>query len=454
MINRKLKNIASMVKGYINKEKYQNLQINGVSIDTRTINKGQLFIPIIGENTDGHKYIETASKKGATASFWDEKIPLPKIDIPLILVKDTTKALQDLSKEYNSQVGSKVVGITGSNGKTSTKDIIYSILKSKYKTHKTSGNFNNEYGLPLTILSMQEDTEIEVLEMGMSGLGDIKLLCEIAPPDIAVITNSTDVHINDLGSVENILKAKMEIAEGVKKEGILVYLGDSPPLKKAVENLHRNINKISFGENPINNYTTEFCFSTNKGINLKVNEKEYFLPMLGRHNIYNAAAAVAVAENLGFNAEEIENSIQHIDSTGLRNELIKGDDFHILNDAYKSNPSSLRFALETLYDLKGYSQKIIVLGDMFGTGDNEVENHITIGEEIDPNKVDMVFTLGELGEYFAKGAQKNFGKDKIHSYKDLDDLAQNLKPNIMKDSIILIKGSRILEMERLLDKIL
>jgi len=454
MISRKLKNIASMVNGYMDNEKYSNVEINGVSIDTRTIEKGQLFIPIIGENTDGHKYIETAVQKSAGASLWDEKIPLPKTDIPLILVKDTTIALQDLAKEYNRQVGAKVVGITGSNGKTSTKDIIYSILKSKYKTHRTSGNFNNEYGLPLTILSMLEDTEIGVLEMGMAGLGEIKLLCQIAPPDIAVITNSTDVHINDLGSVENILKAKMEIAEGVKEEGLLVYLGDSPPLKKAVEDLDRNIVKISFGEDSNNNYATEFQSSTNKGINFKINKEEYFLPMLGRHNIYNGAASVAVAEHIGFNAKEIKNSIQHIDSSGLRNELIKGEYFHILNDAYKSNPTSLRFALETLYDLKGYRQKIVVLGDMFGTGDKEVENHINIGKEIDPNQVDMIFTLGELGEYFAKGAEKNFNKDKLHSFRDFDDLIEALKPNIIKDSLILIKGSRILEMEKILDKIL
>ncbi|MFO7888285.1 MAG: cyanophycin synthetase, partial [Eubacteriales bacterium] len=150
---------------------------------------------------------------------------------------------------------------------------------------------------------------------------------------------------------------------------------------------------------------------------------------------------------------EIQEAILEVNATGLRNELIKGENFHILNDAYKSNPISLRFALQTLYDLEGYNQKIIVLGDMFGTGDNEVENHITIGEEIDPNQVDMVFTLGKLGEYFAKGAEKNFSKDKIHSFKDLDRLVDDLRLNIKRNSIILLKGSRILKMERIIDKI-
>ncbi len=454
MIKRKLLDIAKMINGQGLQDKYKDIEINGVSIDTRTIKKNQLFIPIIGETTDGHKYIDTAVDKGAAAVLWDKKTPLPKVDVPLILVEDTTKALQALAKEYNRQLGVKVVGVTGSNGKTSTKDIIHSILNSKYKTHKTSGNFNNEYGLPLTILSMDEDTEMAVLEMGMDGLGDIRLLCQIAPPDIAVITNSTDVHINDLGSVENILKAKMEIAEGVKEEGLLVYFGDSPPLKKAVENLGRNIKKVSFGEGKNNKYLAKFISSTNTGINFKINGKKYFLPMLGRFNIYNGAAAVAVAEYLGFSTEEINKSIQNIDSTGLRNELIKGEHFHLLNDAYKSNPTSLRFALGTLYDLKGYKQKIVVLGDMFGTGKNEVENHLKIGEEIDSNQVDMLFTLGELAKNFAKGAEKNFSKNKIHSFMDLDDLTQALKPNIKKDSVVLIKGSRILKMERILDKIL
>lgn len=443
-----------MVDGKLTKDDYIDLEIKGISIDTRTIEKGQLFIPIVGENTDGHKYIQAAVDKGAGASLWNEDVPLPEIDFPFILVKDTTKALQDLASNYNKQVGAKVIGITGSNGKTSTKDIIASILETKFNTHKTSGNYNNEYGLPLTLLSMNEDTEMAVLEMGMSALGDIKLLCEIGLPDIGVITNSTDVHINDLGSVENILKAKMEIAQGVKDEGIIVHLGDSPPLKKAVEELDRNIEKISFGENTSNDYVTEYLGSDNEGIKFKVKDNELYLPMLGRHNIYNGAAAFTVAEHLGFSTNEIREAILNVDSTGLRNELVKGENFHVLNDAYKSNPTSLRFALETLYDLEGYKQKIVVLGDMFGTGEDEVENHLQIGKEIDPNQVDLIFTLGELGENFAKGAEKNFSKDRIYTYRKLKELGKSLKPLIKKDALILIKGSRILEMERILDIII
>jgi UDP-N-acetylmuramoyl-tripeptide--D-alanyl-D-alanine ligase len=454
MIKRKLSKIEKMVDGKLTKDDYIDLEIKGISIDTRTIEKGQLFIPIVGENTDGHKYIQAAVDKGAGASLWNEDVPLPEIDFPFILVKDTTKALQDLASNYNKQVGAKVIGITGSNGKTSTKDIIASILETKFNTHKTSGNYNNEYGLPLTLLSMNEDTEMAVLEMGMSALGDIKLLCEIAPPDIGVITNSTDVHINDLGSVENILKAKMEIAQGVKDEGIIVHLGDSPPLKKAVEELDRNIEKISFGENTSNDYVTEYLGSDNEGIKFKVKDNELYLPMLGRHNIYNGAAAFTVAEHLGFSTNEIREAILNVDSTGLRNELVKGENFHVLNDAYKSNPTSLRFALETLYDLEGYKQKIVVLGDMFGTGEDEVENHLQIGKEIDPNQVDLIFTLGELGENFAKGAEKNFSKDRIYTYRKLKELGKSLKPLIKKDALILIKGSRILEMERILDIIM
>jgi len=454
MIKRKLSKIEKMVDGKLTKDDYIDLEIKGISIDTRTIEKGQLFIPIVGENTDGHKYIQAAVDKGAGASLWNEDVPLPEIDFPFILVKDTTKALQDLASNYNKQVGAKVIGITGSNGKTSTKDIIASILETKFNTHKTSGNYNNEYGLPLTLLSMNEDTEMAVLEMGMSALGDIKLLCEIGLPDIGVITNSTDVHINDLGSVENILKAKMEIAQGVKDEGIIVHLGDSPPLKKAVEELDRNIEKISFGENTSNDYVTEYLGSDNEGIKFKVKDNELYLPMLGRHNIYNGAAAFTVAEHLGFSTNEIREAILNVDSTGLRNELVKGENFHVLNDAYKSNPTSLRFALETLYDLEGYKQKIVVLGDMFGTGEDEVENHLQIGKEIDPNQVDLIFTLGELGENFAKGAEKNFSKDRIYTYRNLKELGKSLKPLIKKDALILIKGSRILEMERILDIIM
>ncbi|HBH11815.1 MAG TPA: UDP-N-acetylmuramoyl-tripeptide--D-alanyl-D-alanine ligase [Clostridiales bacterium] len=457
MIRRNLKEIQQMVHGKGLVENLWDEVIIGVSIDTRKILPEQLFIPIKGETFDGHDFIDDAIRNGAKATLWNEGKPMPNIDIPFIVVSDTLLALQNLAREYVNQLQVKIIGITGSNGKTSTKDILYDILKMKYRTHKTSGNYNNELGVPLTVLSMDEETEIAVIEMGMSGLGEISLLCTIAKPDIAIITNSTDVHINDLGSVENILRAKMEIAEGLKESGLLIHYGDSELLKKAVEGLERKIIKQSFGEMEDNRYVVKLISTGDDGVYFRVMEEEsnvYHLPMLGKHQMYNGTAAIAVARYLQISANEIQRAMFELSVTGMRNEIVHADGFDILNDTYKSNPTSMRAALETLYSLNHYTQKILILGDMYGTGDNEIQNHLRIGEEIDPFQVDYIFTLGFLGEYFAKGAAINFNQDKIITCRSKEELFNGLKQVIQKESIILVKGSRIVKLEEVVEKLL
>lgn len=457
MIRRNLMEIQKMVQGKGLAENLQNEVINGVSTDTREIQADQLFIPIKGETFDGHDFIDDAIKNGAKATLWNEEKPMPKIDIPIILVSDTLLALQSLAREYVNQLQVKIIGVTGSNGKTSTKDILHGILKTKYRTHKTLGNFNNQLGVPLTLLAMDEETEVAVIEMGMSGLGDIALLCSIAKPDIAIITNATDVHINDLGSVENILRAKLEIAEGLKEGGLLVHFGDSEHLKKGAEGINRRIIKQSFGENEANHFIARLISSGDDGVYFRIAGNEnniYHLPMLGRHQMLNGTAAIAVARYLQISPNDIQKAMFELSMTGMRNEIVHADGFDILNDSYKSNPTSVRAALETLYSLKNYKQKIVVLGDMFGTGDNEIENHLSIGKEIDPYKVDYVFTLGRLGEYFAKGAANNFSKKRIVACQSKEDLFEGLKKAIQKDSIVLVKGSRIVKLEEMVEKLL
>ena len=246
MIQRTLANIEEMVNGSGLDEKFQSKEINGVTTDSRLVEVGNLFFPLVGDTFNGHEFVDKAIELGAAAVIWKEKEPNPPQQVPVIFVKDTLVALQDLAEAYLKQLNPKVVGITGSNGKTTTKDMVAAVLETTYKVHKTKGNFNNHIGLPLTILSMEENTEIAVLEMGMSGKGEIELLSKIAKPDVAVITNIGEAHLMDLGSREEIASAKLEIVKGLKENGRLIYHGDEPLLLERVPSL--SFSSVTFGE--------------------------------------------------------------------------------------------------------------------------------------------------------------------------------------------------------------
>ncbi|MGO1367777.1 MAG: UDP-N-acetylmuramoyl-tripeptide--D-alanyl-D-alanine ligase [Senegalia sp. (in: firmicutes)] len=452
MINKKLIEIEEMIDSKSLKEKHHNLKINGVSKDTRTIKRDELYIPIIGENFDGHDFIAKAIENGAIASLWDKNHPIPDIDFPFILVDDTLKAVQKLSKEYRDSLDLKVIGITGSNGKTSTKDILSSILKTKYKTYKTKGNLNNELGVPLTLLSLSEDTEIAVIEMGMSSLGEIEVLTKLASPDLAIITSIGTAHLQDLKTKENIIKAKLEILKGLKRDGLFIYPGDEPDLKSAVDKLNISQDIITFGNNKSNDYIIEEISTDKNGIRFTIKNdisKEFFLPMLGNHQIFNTSAAIAASRHLDISFKNIQDGLNTLELTAMRNELIHGHGFDILNDSYNSNPDSSKAALKTIYSLSNYKQKIIVFGDMLELGKKEIEMHKEIGELIDFSKIDYLFTFGDLAKHTGNQAKKNTLDKKVFSFDDKSKLISKIKEVLKEDSIILLKGSRGMKLEEI-----
>ena len=456
MINCTLEEIEKMSGGDSLDDKYRDIVISGVSIDSRSIKDENLFIPLIGENFNGHNFIETILDKGVRAALWNRDEPLPDEDIPLILVDDTTEALQTLASSYLKRTGPKVVAITGTNGKTSTKDIVASLLKTKYKTHKTKGNFNNGIGLPLTIMGMENDTEMIVLEMGMDAFGQIELLTKIAPPDAAAITNIGAAHLEGLITRENIARAKLEILKGLKDDSLFIYYGDDDMLKAEVESIKSN-NKIkTFGISDCNDYQPEIISMDETGslFRLKTPKTdELFLPMLGAHQVLNATAAIAIAEYFGITSQNIKKGLLNIEKTGMRNELVKCDRFTILDDSYKSNPESVRAALETLYTIKGYSQKIAVLGDMLGLGDGEIDMHREIGSEIIEENIDLLFTIGEFGKHIYEAAKSNLSSGNIFHFDDKDELAKKIKEKSQDNALILVKASRSLAMEEVVDKL-
>ncbi|SCG82787.1 UDP-N-acetylmuramoyl-tripeptide-D-alanyl-D-alanine ligase [Proteiniborus sp. DW1] len=454
MICRSLREIQNMVKGYGLKEENENIVIQGVSIDTRQIKPGQLYIPIIGERFNGHKFIEAAIAKGAIAAIWNKKEALPAVSIPIILVDDTLTAIQDLAKSYREQLEAKVIGITGSNGKTSTKDILASLLRTKYKTQKTFGNLNNHLGVPLTILGLEEDTEMAVIEMGTSNLGEIELLTNIASPNVAIITSIGEAHLDELITIENIVQAKLEIIKGLKPNGLFVYYGDNPLLNEKIKEMDISYKTITFGSKSSNTCIPWLKSFDERGITFSLDKfhcPSFYLPMIGKHQMYNATAAIIVARYFGVSFEQIQDGLLNIEFTGMRNEVINTGKYTILNDSYKSNPASLLAALDTLYSMKNYSQKIAVLGDMIGLGADEIKIHKKFGDKIDPNQVDYLLTIGPLASYIAKTAKPKFGNNRVFIYENKAQLIQKLKKLMKYESVVLVKGSRMLKLEEIVE---
>ncbi|WP_313803984.1 UDP-N-acetylmuramoyl-tripeptide--D-alanyl-D-alanine ligase [Cytobacillus sp.] len=450
MIKRTLQQIAGMIKVENDVAPFKDTTVHGVSIDSRKITNGHLFIPFKGENSDGHRFVEEAIKKGAAAAFWQKDVPNPPLHLPILVVEDTLIALQELARKYRNELDVKVVGITGSNGKTTTKDIMANLLSLKYKVQKTEGNFNNEIGLPLTILGLETDTEMAVLEMGMSSRGEIDFLTRLARPEAAIITNIGESHLLDLGSREGIAEAKLEIVNGLQDNGLLVYYGDEPLLTERLEDLDKTFVTKTFGRNTRNDLYPVDIEQNDTGSSFVINasEKTFFLPVLGTHNVLNAMAAMAVADFFGIPYEKMNDGFSGLKLTNMRTELLQGKmGEKIINDAYNASPTSMYAAIELIAHLPGYKNKILVLGDMLELGPEEEEFHRKMGESIDANKIDYVFTFGNLGKYIAEGAKASLPANRVFAFTEKQPLIDELRKLVNEETIILVKASRGMRLE-------
>jgi UDP-N-acetylmuramoyl-tripeptide--D-alanyl-D-alanine ligase len=454
MFEKKIKDICNMLDVKNDLSKFESVVVKGVSIDTRKIEDANLFVPFKGENVDGHQFVRNAIENGASAALWDVNVPNPPEDIPVIVVGDPLLALQSLANQYRHELDLKVVGITGSNGKTTTKDIVANLLSLKYRVHKTQGNYNNHIGLPLTILSLPQDSEVAVLEMGMSGFGEIELLSEISQPDAAIITNIGESHLQDLGSREGIAKAKLEIVKGLKSDGLFAYYGDEPLLQEGVQEL--NLKHVeTFGRSESNTiYPTKISMD-NKGSYFETSFAEgetFFLPVLGIHNIHNALAGILIARKFGLSVDDMKEGLQSLKLTQMRMEMVEGKKGEsLINDAYNASPTSMKAAIQLVSELEGFHTKILVLGDMLELGDQEEEFHQEIGQLINPEKIQHVFTFGPLGDFIGKGALENFSPDRVHSYTDKGSLAKELSSFITGEELVLFKASRGMKLEEVID---
>ena len=456
MITHELKVIERMSSGDGLSVEFEELMIQGVSIDSRSIKPGNLFVPIIRE-LNGHNYVSEAISKGAIASFWEKDHPNPPVHLPLIYVNDSLEALQKLAAEYRRELQVKVIGVTGSNGKTTTKEMLNSVLQTKFRVYKTEGNLNSQLGVPLTVLGIDKDAEVAVIEMGMSERGQIEQLSRITHPDIAVITMIGVSHLSSLGSREQIAAAKLEIISGLKNGGCFVFNGDEPYLTKELSNIKKNISieTISFGQGDFNDVIAENTLSNSDGSQFSVANDTYYLPLLGAHNINNALATIAIALRLGLNSAEINEGFNQLKLPNMRLEKISSPlGFTIINDAWNASPDSVNAAIMTFQELTAYCEKHLVIGDMLELGDDEIEFHRVIGRNLDPDKINYIYTFGDLSSHIASEAKRRYPIGTVMTFKDKIVLANALKRKINKNDVILLKASRGMQIDSIIPSLM
>ena len=412
----------------------KKVQIKNVVMDSRKVTEGSLFFAI----NNGNSYVKDVLDKGASLVIADNTDIKDK---RVIKVTDTIATMQDLATKYRNKLDIQVVGITGSNGKTTTKDIVYSLLSVKAKTLKTEGNYNNHIGLPYTLLNVTDEEKFVVLEMGMSSLGEIRRLGEISSPNYAIITNIGDSHIEFLKTRDNVFKAKTELLEFVDKENTFVC-GDDEYLGKL------DVNKVGFNGN--NTHKIESYDFSNKGSKFILDGKEYEMSLLGKHNISNTAIAIELAKKIGLTDEEIQKGLKEIKISNMRFQEIKiGNDIYI-NDAYNASPMSMKAAIDTLNEIYNDKYKIAILGDMLELGENEVDYHMDVLNYLLDKKIKLIYLYGER----MKKAYDIFMKNKSEEYRfwyypTKEGIVESLK-NIKMDKVILLKASRGIKLEEII----
>ena len=445
MIRRSVKKIAEMLEStaYGNAEQ----MIEGVQIDSRQVDKNSLFIPMIGQKVDGHSFVEEIKDRVGAVLWQKDHLPYPE-GIPYILVEDTTKALQLLSKAYLEQLHCKIYAITGSNGKTSCKDMLSSIFSQEKKTQKTQGNHNNEIGLPLTILEFEEDVEVGILEMGMENRKEIEFLCSLAQPDCTIITTIGSAHMENLGGKYEIAQAKCEIFENMKDYGTLFYNHESKEIEEVLKTLDFKHKKaIPFGKDTSICITSDLKFVKDcMTFTCSCLHSEVKVHALGAHQATNALPCIALALQEGIKEESILKGLSEMEMTKMRTQLIQLGPWKILDDSYKSNPESAMAAIDTLMSLPA-KHHIAVLSDMLDLGKDEVALHENIGSYALKSGIDVLICCGPLSKFTAKAYNGQWFETK-------EECVQILKTYISQDSAILIKGSRAMAMDKIVSALI
>ncbi|WP_228099219.1 MULTISPECIES: UDP-N-acetylmuramoyl-tripeptide--D-alanyl-D-alanine ligase [unclassified Granulicatella] len=422
-------------------------EVESVSFNSQLCQKNSLFVPLKG-TTDGHNYVQHACEQGATVTFWDRPQDEAPDNIACIFVDDTLQALQDLATYYLKTTNPKVVAITGSNGKTTTKDMVESVLAKQYRTYKTQGNYNNDIGVPMTILGMPETTEILVLEMGMDDFGQIEKLSCLANPDVAVITLIGDSHLEALGSREGIAKAKLEIVSGLVENGVLIVPNEEPLLAKDVPHIH----KQTFGKD-VSATMQLIDVETNAHKTIfKVAQSEHVftLPIIGAYNAYNAMIALLVGRHFNVSDKDMQEALAYFTLTANRLEWVKGiNNSRLLNDAYNASPTSMKAIIKDFQEIETKHRKYLVLGDMKELGKDSQALHESIVDSIDCTRLAGIYLYGENMLSLYHVLLKQHDCPVWHELDDKSRLSDMLRHVLQQDDLVLIKssyGTRLLDL--------
>jgi len=424
-------------------------EFSGVSTDTRKIEEGSLFIAIKGPNFDGHDFTAEAAKKGAFGAVVIRDITPPNDDFIVIKVKETVKALGDIAGFHRSRFDIPVIALTGSNGKTTAKEMLALILSAKYKVLKNEGTENNYIGVPQTLLKLSKDYDIAVVELGTNHPGEIAYLADIVRPNCGMIINIGPSHLEFFGSVENVMKEKLDLLKRLGEDALAVVNGDDAGLVANAKKICEEVLTFGLGEGC--DFMAGQIHESDCGINFALNGIYLVkLRTLGRHNVYNALAAIAAASLYGIGAEAAAKALEDFVPPKLRMEYQKCDGIEFIFDCYNSNPASLKSAIETLRDLEAGERKVLIAGDMLELGASGQELHREVGRFAAKAKIDIFVSVGPLSGYILEGAQEEgIGGKSLLRFENSVEAAKALKDILRKGDLVLVKGSRGMKMEEI-----
>ena len=448
MKNLTLEHIADACHGiYVGPEEAKNHCVTAITSDSRKVEKGCLFVPIVGARADGHTFISQVMEAGAGCTLSEKE--LGDVSFPYIKINSSLQAVKDIAAYYLEQLQIPVIGITGSVGKTSTKEMIAAVLKQKYRVLKTQGNFNNELGLPLTVFRLREEDEIAVLEMGISDFNEMHRLAAIAKPNTCVITNIGTCHLENLGDRDGVLKAKTEVFDHLKPNATVILNGDDDKLA-TVESVQKKT-PVFFGLDasyPV--YADEIESKGLKGISCKIHtpkgEFSVVVPIPGQHMVYNALAGTAVGLTYGMELDEIKEGIKSLQPVSGRFHIIETENYTIVDDCYNANPMSMKASLGILKDALG--RKVAILGDMGELGENEAQLHAEVGTFAGICGIDFLICVGSLCENMKKAAYDANPKLQIMHFHTLDELLEQLHTLVKEKDTILVKASHFMQFDK------